>query len=354
MGGIKTFIGHILNHGDFEAFEYVLIIPKDEEFIKFCDLKNVKYHIVNAKRSINLTDVTVFFKVLRIIRNEAPDVIHCHSAKGGFLGRLCARLSYNKARVIYTPNAFSHLSFTGFKRVFFYLLEYIAKSWTNVLLAVSYSEANRAVFEFGYNQKNVSVVLNSVDVNEELSNKNYDSGVHINTISRLSHQKNPMLFVNVARTIVAKHLNASFNILGAGMLDTLRPDVELFIAENRLGDKVKIHNWGTQETSKSVLAQTDIFVMTSTFEGLPFSLLEAMANGIPCVVAKTDGNTDVIQNNENGFSCLSKEEFVVKIEQLMESKELRRQMGIAGYEYVKKHHNSKYNIAAINKLYQSL
>ena len=353
MGGIKTYIGQILTYADFALFDYVVVIPKEAEFIKFCTEKNIKYHLVNSKRNINFGDILVFIKIINILLHEKPDIIHCHSAKGGFLGRVCNKLLFTKAKIIYTPNAFSHLSFTGVKRMVFYFLEYTAKRWTNLLLAVSYSEANRAIFEFNYKPAKVKVILNSVIVGDKLE-KSYGDVFRINTISRLSHQKNPMLFLEIAKVIIGKYHMIEFNILGAGILDTLRKDIDEFIKINDLGNYIKIHEWGDQELSEDILLKTDIFLMTSSFEGLPFSLLEAMAKGIPCIVTKVDGNTDVIQNQENGFACLSVAEFVEKIELLINSEELRRNIGMAGFDYVKEFHNSTINVHRLNCLYEKL
>jgi len=102
---------------------------------------------------------------------------------------------------------------------------------------------------------------------------------------------------------------------------------------------VEILPWGDDNTSKTFLAETDIFVMTSVFEGLPFSLLEAMAVGIPCVVSKVDGNTDVIHNMENGMSCLTEHEFCSKLEMLINNISLRKTLGSVGAAYVNHHHN---------------
>jgi len=94
--------------------------------------------------------------------------------------------------------------------------------------------------------------------------------------------------------------------------------------------------------------------MTSVFEGLAFSLLEAMSFGVPCVVSKVDGNTDVINNYENGFSCLTVDEFYNKIELLINNAELRIQIGLAGYEYVKARHSLAQSILKIEEVYDSM
>ncbi len=151
-----------------------------------------------------------------------------------------------------------------------------------------------------------------------------------------------------------KYPSLEFSILGAGIHDDLAQEINLFLETHQLSNKIKIESWGGADTSQKFLEDADIFVMTSVFEGLSFSLLEAMSLGIPCVVSKVDGNTDVINNNENGFSCLSIEEFCQKIELLVNSAELSYRIGQAGYEYVKTNHSIHTNTAKLEKLYAEM
>ena len=142
--------------------------------------------------------------------------------------------------------------------------------------------------------------------------------------------------------------------LGAGIHDDLSAEIDEYLENNNLKNTITIEPWGDSYTSRKFLEETDIFVMTSLFEGLPFSLLEAMSLGIPCVVSKVDGNTDVINNNENGFSCLDAEEFVSKLELLINDNMLRKAIGINGYRYVAEKHSIQKNIHHIEKLYEEM
>ena len=111
---------------------------------------------------------------------------------------------------------------------------------------------------------------------------------------------------------------------------------------------------GDQQTSKNFIEEADIFVMTSIFEGLPYSLLEAMSFGVPCVVSNVDGNKDVVHNYENGFSCNTHDEFCEKITLLIENPDLRAKLGLSGQHYVAAHHNITDNIKDLNQLYIKL
>ena len=353
LGGVKTYIEHLLNHSDRRKFNYVVIAPANAEFQQLCDGASVKYYTIKSQRNVNvIKDIQAFFRILSILKKEKPDIIHAHSAKGGLVGKVIGKILGLKT--VYQPHAFSFLSFTGLKRVAFYLLEYLTKPFTNILLSVSYSEANRAIHEVGYKAKNVKVVLNAIPVNVNLPFKNYTDVKRIGMIGRLTEQKNPLLFLRVANVLLKTYPHLSFSILGAGMTDNLSKEIYDFMLLHDLTDKVEILNWGDNKTSNTFLQNTDVFMLTSVFEGLPYSLVEAMALGIPCVVSKVDGNTDVIHNNENGFACLSDDEFVEKISMLVENQDLRRRLGQAGYRYIKAKHDIQQNVKQLESVYNTL
>ncbi len=348
-----TYLEHVFNYTNQEEYEFVVIAPEHYEFELFCKQHSVTYYPIKIQRSINpVKDGSAFFKIISILRMERPDIVHTHSAKGGFIGRLAA--TFFDVRVVYSPHAFSYLSFKGMKRIIFYSLEYVAKKWTDVLLSVSFSEANRAIYELDYDSYQVKTILNAIPVDENLPFRNYEQCIKIGMIGRLTYQKNPLLFLEVAFEMIKKNPLLEFSILGAGLTDHLACEIEDFITKNKIRQNINILSWGDNDTSRNFLKNQDLFVMTSVFEGLPFSLVEAMALGIPCVVSKVDGNTDVIQNYENGFSCLTKSEFQKKIELLIESEDLRRQIGQAAYRYVKTTHDINQNIKKLEELYTDL
>ncbi len=352
-GGVKTYTADVLQHADPAAFQFSVIAPADDIFEEFCRKRAIIYYPINLERNLNpFNNLGILFRIISVIKKEKPDFIHCHSAKGGFLGRMAAK--FTSTKIIYTPHAFSYLSFSGVKRMIFYGLEYMARKWTTTLLAISYSEANRAIYELGYDKSKIRVILNSLMIPEAIPVHEYSKCINIRMIGRLTLQKNPLLFLEIANELLIKYPNLQFSILGAGIHDDLTTEIKSYLQENNLMNNITIEHWGDPETSKRFLQEADVFVMTSVFEGLPFSLLEAMLMGVPCVVSRVDGNTDVIHNNENGFSCLSGEEFFKKIELLILSEDLRTKLGKAGQDYVKDKHDIKKRIKQLEILYREL
>ncbi|RDC55834.1 glycosyltransferase family 1 protein [Pedobacter chinensis] len=350
-GGVKTYVSHVLEHANAGKFEFVVVAPANELFEAFCRERSIAYYIADLDRNNSLFfNLELLFRMIRIIKKEKPDLIHAHSAKGGFIGRLAAK--FVKTRLIYTPHAFSYLSFVGLKRMVFYLMEYMVKKQTTLLLAISHTEANCAIYQLGFPKDSVSVILNSISI-IDLAEHDYARPIQqICMIGRLTIQKNPMLFLQIAKKLVGKYPHLVFSILGAGIHDDLKTEIDNYVEHFQLGKNVRIENWAAH--SSKFLEQADLYVSTSVFEGLPFSLLEAMLHGVPCIVSKVDGNIDVIQNNENGFSCLSIKEFCEKIEDMIENQGLRRQIGNAGRNYVVQYHNIASAIKKLEEVYQNI
>src|SRR5207249_1555179 len=104
-------------------------------------------------------------RLVGLLRRERFTLLHAHSAKGGYLGRLAARMA-GRPRTVYSPRAFSYLSQRGVARKFFLGLERLAVPWTDVLHATSDSEKIRAIREVGFPAARVVVIPNSVDLAE--------------------------------------------------------------------------------------------------------------------------------------------------------------------------------------------
>ena len=96
-----------------------------------------------------------------------------------------------------------------------------------------------------------------------------------------------------------------------------------------LGVAKQIHFLGFRSDIKELLAAADIFLFTTKQEGLPRSMMEAMASGLPCIASKIRGNTDLLDGTEGGYLCESTDykDFAEKINILAKDKSLRENAG---------------------------
>ena len=215
--------------------------------------------------------------------------------------------------------------------------------------------------DLGHRPENIFVIPNSLIIdnywyNTQTSNLPSLQGKYkIGNIARLTPQKNPLLFVDIANAVIKKAgTDVHFYILGIGEHDHLMNEVQARIKMYNIGIGANLHllERGDLQTSIHFLQQLDVFLFPSVFEGLSYALLEAMLQGVPAVVSNVDGNNDVIQNGINGFTCHSLDEYVSSIISLLDDETRRKQLGDAARQYVSDHHDLKKNIHKLEAIYE--
>lgn len=288
-GGVFTFLVDLINN-TCDEHEIVLACsirpqtPKD--YKKYFDKKVKIIELESGTRNISFTkDLKSFLEIKRIIKNENPDIVHLHSSKSGFLGRIACNDKKNK--VFYNPHGFSFLKEdeNNFKKTIYKILEFIAAKKCGEIIAVSKGEYEEA-FKLS---KRAYLINNGIDINKlpELNDKEVNiNKLKICTIGRISYQKNPKMFNQIAK----RFPNIEFTWIGQGeMIGTLD------------SNNIKVTGWIDKESALKIMNESDIFILTSLWEGLPISLLEAMYYKKICIVSNCIGNRDVIINNYNGF-----------------------------------------------------
>lgn len=357
VGGIQTYINNIVINGS-DEFQHAIACPESD----LSDLSKklgLQTFIIPFVRNPNIfIDLLCLFKLMNILKIYEPQVIHTHSAKGGVIGRFAAFIVGKKRVVIYTPHAFAHLGFLGIKKRIYLSIEKIAKHWTEVLLAVSDSEKNRAINEVGFKDYNVKVVANSINIYYDKTQfyRDYSFKNHIGMIARLNYQKNPEMFIDVAINIHKIYPKIKFSILGAGLFDFLKPKLLNKIKKKNCRSYIELLNWGDGKSANEYLKNLDIFILTSKFEGLPFSLLEAMSLGLPVVVTNVDGNKDVVINEVNGYIVDdgNVEMMTKRIISLIENESLRKVIGQSARNHIVNNFNATDKIKEIEKIYNLL
>lgn len=267
--------------------------------------KNVRFiEVKNFTRSIGVKDIKAFFEIKNIVNNEKPDIVHLHSSKAGFLGRLA--INTKNIKTLYTPHGFAFLmkNVSPLKKKFYFVAEKFAAIKKATIIGCSKGEYEEALKI----TKNSICINNGIDVEQlRLLSKNFITkeidfnNLKICTIGRIGKQKNPKLFNEIAKSFP----NLEFTWIGDG------EDRNLITSKN-----VNITGWISKEEVLKILNENDIFVLTSLWEGLPLSLLEAMFFRKICVVSSCIGNKDAIINKKNGFIFENKEEFIKIIEEL--------------------------------------
>ncbi len=290
---------HIIVHGErkkeIAASEVKKIFPQNS--IRF-----IKWR--SAQRAVHpLKDFMAFselYKILRRLKKKAlVDAVHLHSSKSGLLGRAACRMAAID-NVVYTPNGAPFLSGrTTLANYFYQQLERFGHGLGGKVICCSESELN-AYKKIGIPAHYVANGISMhppADTVSDGKNKKF----RVITSGRIVSQKNPQLFNTIA-TYFQEFESFEFVWAGDG------EDRNVLKANN-----ITVTGWLSTQEVKALVAQSDIYLSTSLYEGLSFAVLEALALRKPMLLSDCVGNMDVIRSGLNGDLFTNETEAIIKI-----------------------------------------
>lgn len=187
------------------------------------------------------------------------------------------------------------------------------------------------------NLTNIEVIPNA---NSFVSSKQADlESKRVIAVGRYDYQKGFDELINIWKGVYEKHPDWSLDIFGHG---PLKDELQSLI--DQLGLTKTIHLCAPVKNIEQEYLNSSILVMTSRYEGLPMTLLEAQVCGLPLVAyACKCGPRDIIKDGINGYLIEenNQEEMVEKLINLVNDAELRKQMGNTSYEFSKNYTNNK-------------
>jgi len=181
-------------------------------------------------------------------------------------------------------------------------------------------------------------------------NYNNSELVKILFLGRLGKRKGIYDLIDAAKHL--KSRNIEIDLFGDGNLEEFKKLIE----DNNLQEKVKIMGWISGEKKDEVLRNSDIFILPSYSEGLPMSILEAMAVGLPVISTPVGGIPEAVEDGINGFLVKAGDcvELTKKIDLLADDRALREEMGEQGYRIAKEKFDIKIIIKNLQEIYDEL
>ncbi len=292
-----------------------------------------------------IRDLAALCQLTRFLRDVRPDIVHTHSSKAGILGRIAARLA-GVPVILHTFHGFAfHELMPPPARALYVFFERIAAAVCARLIFVSRSNMDYArAYRLGRPERYVlirsgvklSALPASLGGPRGRRSKRAAVGIRpepplVVSIGNLKAQKNCMDFVRIAESVLARNGDASFIFIGDG---PLRGKFEDAVRRGKLEGKVALLGW--RDDAREILAASDIFLLTSLWEGLPRALVEAMKTGLPSVAYNVDGVQDVLRSGRNGYALAPKDwkGAAERIVELIADPALRRRMGIAAADSI--------------------
>lgn len=360
VGGVDVHLRIILPEIDSTLVENIVIHGKEDTKIPFKDDKGkvlVEYNLP-IKRSISpLKDIRCILSTIKILRREKPNLIHAHSSKGGIIARSAAL--FYPVTVLYTPHAFSYLSATSlFKRKVFLLLEQLFRHFHSVLLACSPSEKNRGVKDVGYAPERALLFSNSIKPIEEEQIETPEIDLpdeYICTVGRPSFQKNIEMMIEVLKKLKLKKPDIHLVIMGVGEYSPNKENVERLIKMYGLESNTTLISWIDRKQIFGIINGSKLYISTARYEGLPYSVIEAIALGKSTVVTDCDGNRDLVIDGYNGYVIQenSVDRMASRIFAILSDDALRETLEKNALKHFNENFNIDNNIDKLEQIYLS-
>ncbi|MDU1846684.1 MAG: glycosyltransferase [Niallia nealsonii] len=359
-GGVRKHIVDILMNIDKDKFNVHLIYSSNRADKIFFDNLSIfesdgvkLYNFPEMQREISIfKDVKCLIKIIKLINNIKPSLIHCHSSKAGLLGRIAAFILRKKA--LYTPHAYyaQNINLGKIKRLLYILFERALSKLTYKTINVSYGENRFAIKNNIVNEENSIVILNGLK-KPELNDKSWEKNDDfiVGNIARVDTQKNPYLFISIAEYLIKENLDISFVFAGDGPLFN---EVKAYVKKKKLDSKITFT--GFTDKPIEVLSKFDVYLSSSNYEGLPYSVIEAMALKKPLVLTDVIGHTELVKNNYNGqlFKLNDVKAAALVIKKLYTNRKLYDEYSKNSCEYFDKNYTIDKMIMSLEKLYLSI
>lgn len=340
-GGVRRHIVDLIYGLDKKKFDVYLLYSNnraDDTFHEQIDKLKEHATLIESSHMVREISINKDFKAYKEIKNVIkkvkPDIVHCHSSKAGALGRFAAKRSKIK-EIFYTPHAyyFQNPNASKKKRLIYVFIETIlSRFFTTKTFNVSNGERQCALDNKLDKENKFVTIYNGIgdvqlpdkkQVRKELGIPENDFAVGVT--ARIDEQKDPYTFVKIAKGVISKHSNVHFIYIGNGPLFN---EVSNYVKENNL--ESNIHLLGFRNDADKIVVGFDLYLITSLYEGMPYSPIEAMRAGVPIVATDTVGNNEIVFPHENGklFEVGNDSEGTNIVNMFVENKKLIQQVKV--------------------------
>jgi glycosyltransferase involved in cell wall biosynthesis len=325
----------------------VTVACTDGPSLRRLESEGITVHPVHISRTIApVTNLLAVLRLYRLMRERTFDVVHVHTPVASLVGRLAARMA-RVPLILYTAHGFYfHEHMDSRIRALHIRLERLFGRITDFLFTQSSEDAATAIAERIMPAAKVDAIGNGVVI-ADFAGAPYEvvgawrqrldlpeGSVVIGTIGRLVEEKGYREFFQAAGKVAASQPSARFLIVGGaitGDRDPFSTTVEQIIASdsNLLG---RVRFAGYSEDIAALMQLIDVFVLASYREGMPRSIIEAMASGKPVVATDIRGCREEVVDGVTGYLVPVRDASMLanRIEALVEDASLRREQGLAG------------------------
>lgn len=331
-------------------FDFIFFLPgKPQEELKEL-LKNFKIYFPTKKSSLEIIK-----KLKKIIFESKPSIVHAHGIRASIFLKFILLLTVKKNfKLIYTMHGIHFIRRKFPLNFIFLILEIITNHlFVDYLVCVGRDDYVLAKKLKLISKNKLILIENGINLQEYQNIKegclrkkfNLKNEIILTTICRLHYQKDVETLIKAISLL--RNENIILFIVGDG---PDRKKLEILVKKLNLENKIKF--LGFRKEIKEILQDTDIFILSTRWEGLPLVILETWATKKPVIASDVHGIRGLIKNEESGilFKFGDPEDLKKKILLLIKNENLKFKIANNGYELVKK----KYNIFQMAQSYKEI
>jgi len=284
------------------------------------------------------------------IQEDAVDLVHTHGYKADLYGYLAAWRCHKPV----VATCHNWVGGTAALGIYNHLDRMVLKKF-NALAAVSDAVAHR-LLAFGVPTEKIKTIANGIDVTaferaQPLPLLKAEDGTVVGIVARLDLQKGFEYLLRAARDLCKTTPDLKIVIVGEG---PDREKIEEMIEQYGLQSNVILA--GQQSNMPAVYAAMDIFVLPSLNEGLPMTVLEAMAASKPVIATKVGAIGSVIKDGENGLLVNAKDSEGLRnaIASLLSDPERRQRLGDQAHAWVSQNYTSEAMALKYREMYEEV
>lgn len=282
------------------------------------------YSIKTLVRAISpVKDLYCYIELRKFLKTHSPDIVHVHSSKAGIIGRLSARSL--SLPVVFTVHGWAFTEGVSPKKRFFYRwVERIMSRYASKIITVSEYDRELAIANKVSDPSRMITVHNGMPESNEHSILDANSPIlKLIMVARFEKPKNQASVLRAVAALESK--NWTLELVGDG------PELN---ENKKLAEELNIQHLvsfpGACANIAQRLANADVFILASDWEGLPLTILEAMRAGLPVVASNVGGVSEAVINDVTGLLVERGDDsgLTMAISKLIAAPVSRAQMGV--------------------------
>lgn len=336
---------------------YVCGCTADDPEVEQLRNEGIDIFVHNIKKNLNIFGyIKAAFGIKRILQEQHIEVLITHNTFPSVASRIAARLAHVPCVIYFAHGLACWPSHNPIIWTLYYWIEkLLGYFFTDAIIVMN--DYDEELCKTRHMIKNISQIYRISGVGVDLTRFSVDeSGVEkrnlckelsvpketrfVICVARLGRMKGVLDYIEAAKKICDKQSDICFLLVGFG---PLKSKIKKIISDNNLGDKIKLLGW--RDDVHQLIQASDIFVLPTIYcEGLPVSIMEAMACSKPVVATYRRGCVDTVIDGQTGFLIPAKnaKALAEKILMLYNNETMRLEMGRAGRKRVEEYFELNY------------